>query len=193
MPADKTIKTTKKQIVDYWQKHVHEEDLSIDFAEAGERYWRCGCERNLERCHIIPRSLGGEDVPSNYVLLCKRCHLDNPNVADPEIMWDWLRAYEVSFYDTFWQIQGLKEYERIYGISFREELANRKIGPSDENEINEITKEQMAKASHHFGDPYLNTATLAGIYRMILKEYDKKHGRETEKDIRPYVSIHEYW
>ncbi|MCZ0632436.1 hypothetical protein [Mediterraneibacter gnavus] len=25
-------------------------------------------------------------MPSNYVLLCSRCHLDNPNVADPEIM-----------------------------------------------------------------------------------------------------------
>ncbi|MCZ7695340.1 hypothetical protein [Mediterraneibacter gnavus] len=25
-------------------------------------------------------------MPSNHVLLCSRCHLDNPNVADPEIM-----------------------------------------------------------------------------------------------------------
>ena len=44
---------------------------------------------------IVPDSLGGEDTPSNFVILCKRCHLDNPNVADPEVMWDWLRAYSV--------------------------------------------------------------------------------------------------
>ncbi len=87
------IKTSKKEIVDYWFSKVDESGLSVDAAEAHERCWRCGCERSLERCHIIPASLGGEDKPSNLVLLCRRCHLENPNVLDPEIMWDWLRAY----------------------------------------------------------------------------------------------------
>ena len=32
-------------------------------------------------------------------------------------MRDWLHAYKVVVYDTFWQVQGLKEYERIYGIT----------------------------------------------------------------------------
>ena len=59
-------------------------------------------EKNLQRCHIIPNSLGGKDEASNLVLLCKRCHADGPNVEDPEIMWDWIRAYGVPFYDTFW-------------------------------------------------------------------------------------------
>ena len=95
------IKTTKKQIVDYWDTHADESDLSIDFSEADKRYWRCGCKRHLQRCHIIPDSLGGKDEPSNFVLLCSRCHLDNPNVADKEIMWDWLKSYAVPFYDTF--------------------------------------------------------------------------------------------
>ena len=88
----------------YWARHTDESGLSVDFAEAHERCWRCGCRRRLERCHIVPDSLGGEDIPSNFVILCKRCHLDNPNVADPEIMWDWLRAYSVPLYDTFWDI-----------------------------------------------------------------------------------------
>ena len=125
MARDKRIKTTKEQIVDYWRKHADEGELSVDFTEADERCWRRGCKRNLQRCHIIPRALGGEDTPSNFVLLCSRCHRDNPNVADPEIMWDWLHAYKVVVYDTFWQVQGLKEYERIYGITFREELVKR--------------------------------------------------------------------
>ncbi len=88
MEKRKAIKTTKKQIVDYWMEHADESGLSVDFSEAEQRCWRCGCERGLERCHIVPASRGGEDTPSNFVLLCKRCHLDNPNVADPEIMWD---------------------------------------------------------------------------------------------------------
>jgi len=93
--------------------------MSVDFSEAHERCSRSGCKRHLQRCHIVPESLGGEDIPSNYVLLCSRCHLDNPNVADPEIMWDWLRAYKISFYDMFWQVQGMKEYEKIYACSFQ--------------------------------------------------------------------------
>ena len=46
----------------------------------------------------------------------------NPNVADPEVMWDWLRAYGVPFYDTFWWVNGIEEYKKIYGRSYAEEL-----------------------------------------------------------------------
>lgn len=64
----------------------------------------------------------GEDTASNFVLLCKRCHIENPNVNDPEIMWDWLRAYKAGYYDTFWILQGVKEYEVIYGGPFVDDL-----------------------------------------------------------------------
>lgn len=192
MEKRKAIKTTKKQIVDYWMEHADEGGLSVDFSEAEQRCWRCGCERGLERCHIVPASRGGEDTPSNFVLLCKRCHLDNPNVADPEIMWDWLRAYKVPFYDMFWQIQGMMEYEKIYGVSFRKELAERNMGADADSEIQEILKQQIEKATYHFGDPHLNVATIAGIYRMTLKEYDARHGFKTERKIKPYVKMTDF-
>lgn len=192
MSGRKEITTTKEQIVDYWAKHEDECGLSVDFAEAHERCWRCGCRRGLERCHIVPDSLGGKDTPSNFVLLCKRCHLDNPNVADPEIMWDWLRAYAVPFYDTFWNINGFKEYEKIYGIPFREELKARNIRRENQKELDAIFEDMIHKASYHFGDPHLNIATLAGIYRMALKEYDSQHGLKTEKNIRPYINMGEF-
>lgn len=109
MSKREPIKTTKEAIISYWAKHQDECGLSVDWAEAGERCWRCGCERSLDRCHIIPDSLGGKDEPENLVLLCMRCHADGPNVADQEIMWDWIRAYGVSFYDTFWGCEGMRE------------------------------------------------------------------------------------
>ena len=192
MSEREKIKTTKEQIVDYWIGHEDERGLSVDFAEAHERCWRCGCKRGLARCHIIPDSLGGRDTPSNFVLLYSRCHLDNPNVADPEVMWDWLRAYAVPFYDTFWNIHGMKEYERIYGVSFRQEMKARNITKKNQDEINEILNETIRKASYHFGDPHLNIATLAGIYRMAIKEYDLRHGLETEKKIRPCINMSEF-
>ncbi len=165
------IKAKNHEIVDYWFSIVDECGLSVDAAEAHERCWRCGCKGTLERAHIVPASLGGRDEPSNLVLLCRRCHLENPNVSDPEIMWDWIRAYGTSFYDTFWIIQGMKEYEFIYNISLEYEFNDRDI--KDINELNKIIREEMQKITYHFGDPYLNRATIAGIIRMVLKRYEK--------------------
>lgn len=165
------IKTSKEEIVDYWFSIVDECGLSVDAAEAHERCWRCGCEKSLERCHIVPDSFGGEDKPSNFVLLCHRCHLENPNVTDPEIMWDWLRAYGTSFYDTFWAIQGMKEYDFIYHKSLEEEFKIRKI--EDFDRFNKILKEKMKKTTFHYGHPHLNKATMAGVFRMALKMYEE--------------------
>lgn len=190
--ARERIRTTIPEIVDYWAKHTGECGLSVDFAEAHERCWRCGCQRSLERCHIVPASLGGEDTPSNFVILCKRCHLDNPNVADPEVMWDWLRAYGVPFYDTFWWVNGIEEYKKIYGRSYAEELRTRGISPEDPA-FKAVLDEQRQKASYHFGDPHLNIATLAGIIRMPLKAYDAAHGLETERNVTAYINRNGFW
>lgn len=163
------IKTSRKEIVDYWFSRVDECGLSVDAAEAHERCWRCGYKNTLERCHIVPNSLGGEDKPSNLVLLCYRCHLENPNVTDPEITWDWIRAYGTPFYDTFWAIQGAKEYEFIYHKSLEEEFEARNI--NDMDKFKEIFKEEIKKTTFHYGHPYLNSATLAGVIRIALKKY----------------------
>lgn len=169
------IKTTVSEIVEYWARHICESDLSVDFSEAHERCWRCGCKRKLERCHIVPHALGGLDEPSNFVLLCGRCHLDNPNVSNPQIMWDWLKAYKTTFYDTFWMLRGMEEYEKMYSRSFQTELKDR--GLEDDSDMEEILKDKVNGASYHFGDPHFNSATIAGILRMTLLEYDQRSKR----------------
>lgn len=82
------IRTSIHDAAEYWSQRIDETELSVDWSEAETHCWRCGCERHLQRCHIIPDALGGEDTPGNIVLLCKRCHAEGPNVRDPEIMWD---------------------------------------------------------------------------------------------------------
>lgn len=169
------IKTTKQQIADYWFSLVDESDLSLDASEAQERCWRCGCEGRLEKCHIMPYSRGGMDVPSNLVLLCSRCHIDNPNIADSEIMWDWIRAYSTPLYNTFWTLQGMKEYQFIYKRSIEQELEERQI--TDIKEFQQIVTEQLEKTTYHFGHPNLNSATLAGVFKASLKHYDEIHSK----------------
>lgn len=194
------IKTKATEIVSYWTKHQDECGLSVDWAEAEERCWRCGCKRNLERCHIIPDSLGGKDMPENLVLLCKRCHAEGPNVTDPEIMWDWIRAYGVPFYDTFWIYDGMREYKFIYKHNFAEALKYITDHSEIEKNIDEVmnfVKKEIKKVSErsstHYGQNYWNTVTYAGNYRMIIKEFAKEMGvdmkemdKELAKDPKPW-------
>ena len=174
------IKTTIKQAVEYWSNLIDECDLSVDWAEADTHCWRCGCEKNLQRCHIIPHALGGADSPENIVLLCGRCHAEGPNVRDTSIMWDWIKAYKVPFYETFWIIQGQREYEFIYKKSVLQEIKDisAKANIEDKNVIIDKFKSlydgAMKNASIHYGQPYFNTATIAGIYRMIFKQLCKE-------------------
>lgn len=177
MEKQESIKTSIEEIVDYWCGRIDECTLSVDWSEAHERCWRCGCKRKLERCHIIPHSLGGKDEPSNLVLLCRRCHAEGPNVASVDIMWDWLQAYKASFYDTFWGIMASKEYEFIYGNSFVDDLKSilNSAGIERRDDFNEIflpifDKIIEEQTSWHFGQGYLNTSTCAGALRMTLNE-----------------------
>lgn len=146
------IKTTIVEIVSYWESRVYEGELSVDWSEAHERCWCCAHKTNLQRCHIIPHSRGGEDTPSNFVLLCKRCHLENPNVMDSEIMWDWLKAYSKPFYDTFWIFQGMEEYQKIYGTSFLKDIID--LGVVEISEIEEIIASKMKRSIQQFSKSF---------------------------------------
>jgi HNH endonuclease len=109
------IRTTAAEIVDYWSRRETECGLSVDWADAHKRCWRCSGKRKLEKCHIVPDRLGGSDKPENLILLCHRCHLDQPNVVDPVATWNWLRNNAVSLYDTDWIIRGIDEFKRQFG------------------------------------------------------------------------------
>lgn len=183
MSKREAIKTQKEEIISYWKIRQSECGLSIDWEDADKRCWRCGCESNLERCHIIPYALGGKDEPENLVLLCKRCHAEGPNVKDSEIMWDWIRAYGVTFYDSFWGIEGLKEYEFIYKRSFNDTIIcimkHSKVKINLEGVIEFVENEMKNmkdKLSTHYGQMYLNRATLAGEYRIVAKAFAEKMG-----------------
>jgi hypothetical protein len=46
--------------------------------------------RPLQRCHIIPKSLGGSDEPSNLFLMCAECHDLAPNTPLPHLFFKWV-------------------------------------------------------------------------------------------------------
>jgi hypothetical protein len=173
MSNRKPIKTTAQEIVEYWGSRIDESELSIDFAEAGERCWRCAYKSKLHKCHVIPDSLGGEDTPSNLVLLCRRCHIEAPNIMDKDFFWEWLKAQKASFYDTYWTIRGMKEYAEIYKEKIEESMFRLNARPE---ELQQFLKVQKDFVTIHFGEGRLNPSTLAGIMRSFIKHKEQQLG-----------------
>jgi len=169
------IKITINEIVEYWSYQVYEGDLSIDFSEAHERCWRCGYKSKLHKCHIIPYTLNGKDIAENLVLMCRRCHREAPNIDDKDFFWDWLKAQRTSFYDAYWTIRGAKEYEFIYNESV--EAAFQRCGVKDNHldKVEELMKSAMQKTIIHFGEGRLNPSTIAGVFRNIIIDFERKY------------------
>jgi hypothetical protein len=158
---------THQKIVDYWADNQSECGLSIDWAEAHKLCWRCAHKRQLQRCHIIPRSLGGPENPSNLVLLCAQCRSEAPNVDDSNFMWVWLRAHAVEFYGTYWYERGFKEYEYIFGKKPFSEVENPEIFMP---EIQLAMKTYISKTSTHWGQGKINPATVAWLFHKLETE-----------------------
>ena len=135
------IKTKKKEIIEYYNKTLSDFDLGVDVADIANRCWRCAYERRLERCHIIPHSLGGKDIPSNYVLLCNQCHQEAPNVNDSKHMFEWIKRTKVSFYDSYWRCRELaEELRNLFNQTSVHFGHGNKINESTENWL--LTKAQ---------------------------------------------------
>lgn len=45
---------------------------------------------DLNRCHIIPNMLGGEDSPRNLFLMCSECHQLSPDSDNPVSFFRWV-------------------------------------------------------------------------------------------------------
>jgi 5-methylcytosine-specific restriction endonuclease McrA len=104
---------SKSEIFDLWKEKIFELGLFLDWGEPS--CWVCGFHYEakydigksdaawneilarwnkipLQRCHIIPRSLGGPDSPDNLFLMCKECHDLAPNTNIPDIFFEWAKS-----------------------------------------------------------------------------------------------------
>lgn len=100
---------SKSEIFDHWKDAF---PFVVDWGEPS--CWACGWYWNgrydirdskagmdkihkawertsLQRCHIVPRSLGGTADPSNLFLMCAECHDLAPNTTNRDIFLKWAR------------------------------------------------------------------------------------------------------
>lgn len=153
-----------RAIVEYWASRRDESRLSVDWGDAERLCWRCAQEWRLQRCHIVPRSLGGADTASNLVLLCGQCHAEAPNVADSEFMWAWRIAHAASFYGGYWLNRGLREFEFAFGRP-----AFQGVGECREAFAlaSKALEAHMRRTGMHWGQGKINPATIAWLFRQV--------------------------
>ncbi len=173
----KIARVRNEDIVNYWRNSAWFIELNILPEHAANCCWRCGSRQDIQRCHIVPDALGGGFEESNLVLLCARCHAEGPNLQDKNIMLDWIKSYRKKWPDDFWINAAMNEYERIYNKDIRaevEEILCRE-GASLEldaaiAELELLANEAATAATFHFGQTWLNNASLAGCFRIALEE-----------------------
>ena len=105
-----------KSILDYWDSRPETyKELSFCFDREEPTCFAChdghdgkyDCQGSsgwtksrLERAHIIPDSLGGSNEPSNFVLLCKSCHKQNPQFISRKLYMNWLKKFHANQRDA---------------------------------------------------------------------------------------------
>ena len=123
-----------EQISEYWRgRGISNEGNEIeDYTSGGVKVyyndcecWACGkrveTKSDLQRCHIVPKSLGGREEASNYFLLCSDCHDEAPDTTNREAFLRWVykkkRNYDYGYRNLFKILDDINEELRERGES----------------------------------------------------------------------------
>lgn len=170
-----------KHILNYWSskealfrvKHLEcKYGIELDFRDGVEHnkdhafcfacYRHYSSWNKLDRAHIIPQMLGGLNKPSNFVMLCKECHLDNPNTKNEDSYFNWLgnvQGYEYK------KIQQIRKAMKVFNIT--EDVLS-----SIENlDMEKLIQDSMDEAGIHQG---INFNSICSIMEQKLKVMHSK-------------------
>jgi hypothetical protein len=174
-------KTSIIQIADYWEENndIYETELNFDWGDCRTHCWNCGDDKQsksnpktirLERCHIIPHSLGGVDMPHNYVLLCKDCHKIAPDITNPKYMWEWIKSNKTTFglTNTYRIEKALSLFKERRGYDFIDII---KKGISMNDVIPKLKFVMDNNIQTHFNK--YGSETLYALLCELYDEFDK--------------------
>ena len=161
-------KYSKQQIVDYWKENHFEyehQGMGTDWDMATDSCWRCGYfTDHLEKCHIIPDALDGDNEPHNLVLLCRKCHRHAPDFNNSEYMWKWIKAERALGYEDFNSRRVLREYKKMFGNKDKDKKSFNKL----KSIIRKIEKKVWKRAGQHGGT--ISYSTQACVHKEMVEE-----------------------
>ena len=115
--------------------------------------------KELDRCHIVPRSKGGTEEPENIFLMCNRCHDRAPDTTSKELFLRWVLAQEPYVNQWFAETRDqIKKAHRDFGIDFDE---------GDEDKWAEL--EKLVRSKEFKAWMRKNVGIHAGPYGATIK------------------------
>jgi hypothetical protein len=134
-----------KECWDHYSGIVSELDVAVDWGDWNterNKCWCCGHESRLQRCHVVPKSLGGSDAAANIVPLCAQCHDKAPDVIDPSEMFRWIAKQQNPVSGL-----GLGRYWHLYDViaDFAQQLSR----PVDWPLLHKCIAKTYEQASYH--------------------------------------------
>jgi len=75
-----------------------------------------------------------------------------------------MRTTCVPFYDLYWTTRGVQEFEKMFG---RKPFPSLDFDAVSEKEALEHLREEIKKATIHFGEGRMNPSTIASIFALI--------------------------
>lgn len=136
----------------------------------------------LERCHIIPKSLGGSNEASNLFLMCRQCHDRAPDVASRKYFFVWVNCQSQIKRRT----QELKEAWAIFvNGPFDEEVAKGIFWViNQEGFWKWITANSMCHLNPRAGGATFKMTTFIAAILLYIEE----HAEDLRgQDCTPYV------
>lgn len=148
----------------------------------------CGATNHLERCHLIPRSLGGSDSVDNLVLLCHEHHRQAPNTCiNKEIMLDWIEneAEKFSFTRGFGLSNELWNKMSDEGTRFLTNVSNKldvELNQEVIEKIMGVLSDKVTIVSSHsaynFKETIVNTMSFFNNNEEELDKFIGEHLKE---------------
>ena len=163
-----------KECWDHCSGIVSELDVAVDWGSwesECSRCWCCGHEGRLQRCHVVPKSLGGDDSAANVVPLCAQCHDEAPDVIDPSEMFRWIAERQNPVSGL-----GLGRYWHLYDASAN--FARQVVGPINWPLLRECIATAYEQASCHCSQfnagPKFKQSTRGWIMQTAFNLYSSQ-------------------
>lgn len=160
-------------------------ELKHDFGYCNPMCFACFRQRSqwnkFERAHIVPHMLGGSNEPSNFVLLCKECHLENPNTKHEDIYFKWISRVK-RYYQK--KAEKIVEACKVFGVTNEDYLKVEKL-EGWEFALN-MMRQAYDECGFHNG---INATTYAGVLSVKIKECLEKHKGKTDQPIGEQLEL----
>jgi hypothetical protein len=97
-----------------------------------------------------------------------------------------MRTTCVPFYDLYWTTRGVEEFEKMFG---RKPFSTLDFDQVSEKDALELLRQEIKKATIHFGQGRMNPSTIASIFALI----EERVTEHLPSSSAPSSQSHHFW